>query len=38
MVRDTGQDDTWEGAMLSTGNHGQVPVNAMQPLPYPFYQ
>ena len=38
MVRDTGQDDTWEGTLLSTGNHGQVPVNAMQPLPYPFYQ
>lgn len=38
MVRDTGQDSMWEGTMLSTGNHGQVPVNAMQPLPYPFYQ
>uniref|UniRef100_A0A8P4GC88 SH3 domain and tetratricopeptide repeats 2 n=1 Tax=Dicentrarchus labrax TaxID=13489 RepID=A0A8P4GC88_DICLA len=38
MVRDTGQDIMWEGTMLSTGNHGLVPVNAMQPLPYPFYQ
>ncbi|TNN33683.1 SH3 domain and tetratricopeptide repeat-containing protein 2 [Liparis tanakae] len=38
MVRDTGQDGMWEGAMLSTGRHGLVPVNAMQPLPYPFYQ
>ncbi|XP_026185530.1 SH3 domain and tetratricopeptide repeat-containing protein 2 isoform X3 [Mastacembelus armatus] len=38
MVRDTGQDDMWEGTMLTTGNHGLVPVNAMQPLPYPFYQ
>ncbi|XP_070769579.1 SH3 domain and tetratricopeptide repeat-containing protein 2 [Enoplosus armatus] len=38
MVRDTGQDNMWEGTMLSTGNHGLVPVNAMQPLPYPFYQ
>ncbi|KAM3613018.1 uncharacterized protein V6R79_018824 [Siganus canaliculatus] len=38
MVRDTGQGDVWEGTMLSTGNHGSVPVNAMQPLPYPFYQ
>ncbi|XP_049899002.1 SH3 domain and tetratricopeptide repeat-containing protein 2 isoform X2 [Epinephelus moara] len=37
MVRDTGQD-MWEGTMLSTGNHGLVPLNAMQPLPYPFYQ
>ncbi|XP_029297799.1 SH3 domain and tetratricopeptide repeat-containing protein 2 isoform X2 [Cottoperca gobio] len=37
-VRDTGQDNMWEGTMLSTGNHGLVPVNAMQPLPYPFYQ
>uniref|UniRef100_A0A3Q1GUP9 SH3 domain and tetratricopeptide repeats 2 n=1 Tax=Acanthochromis polyacanthus TaxID=80966 RepID=A0A3Q1GUP9_9TELE len=38
MVKDTGQDNMWEGTMLSTGNHGLVPVNAMQPLPYPFYQ
>ncbi|XP_074504260.1 SH3 domain and tetratricopeptide repeat-containing protein 2 isoform X2 [Sebastes fasciatus] len=38
MVKDTGQDDMWEATMLSTGNHGLVPVNAMQPLPYPFYQ
>ncbi|KAM9850355.1 SH3 domain and tetratricopeptide repeat-containing protein 2 [Aulostomus maculatus] len=38
MVRDTGQDSMWEGTMLSTGQHGLVPVNAMQPLPYPFYQ
>ncbi|XP_045886985.1 SH3 domain and tetratricopeptide repeat-containing protein 2 isoform X4 [Micropterus dolomieu] len=38
MVKDTGQDNMWEGTMLSTGNHGLVPFNAMQPLPYPFYQ
>uniref|UniRef100_A0A3Q0S6B1 SH3 domain and tetratricopeptide repeats 2 n=1 Tax=Amphilophus citrinellus TaxID=61819 RepID=A0A3Q0S6B1_AMPCI len=38
VVRDTGQDDMWEGTLLATGNHGMVPVNAMQPLPYPFYQ
>ncbi|XP_047441644.1 SH3 domain and tetratricopeptide repeat-containing protein 2 isoform X2 [Mugil cephalus] len=38
MVKDTGQDNMWEGTMLSTGNHGLVPVNGMQPLPYPFYQ
>lgn len=38
MVRDTGQDNMLEGTMLCTGNHGLVPVNAMQPLPYPFYQ
>lgn len=38
MVRDTGQDNMWEGNMLSTGNHGLVPLSAMQPLPYPFYQ
>uniref|UniRef100_A0A672F9T8 SH3 domain and tetratricopeptide repeat-containing protein 2-like n=1 Tax=Salarias fasciatus TaxID=181472 RepID=A0A672F9T8_SALFA len=38
MVKDTGQDDMWEGSMISTGKHGLVPVNAMQPLPYPFYQ
>ncbi|XP_028271867.1 SH3 domain and tetratricopeptide repeat-containing protein 2 isoform X3 [Parambassis ranga] len=38
MVKDTGQDSMWEGTLLSSGNHGQVPVNAMQPLPYPFYQ
>uniref|UniRef100_A0A3P9LUX4 SH3 domain and tetratricopeptide repeats 2 n=2 Tax=Oryzias latipes TaxID=8090 RepID=A0A3P9LUX4_ORYLA len=38
MVRDTGQGNMWEGTLLSTGNHGLVPVNAMQPMPYPFYQ
>uniref|UniRef100_A0A8K9VBN1 SH3 domain and tetratricopeptide repeats 2 n=1 Tax=Oncorhynchus mykiss TaxID=8022 RepID=A0A8K9VBN1_ONCMY len=38
MVRDTGQDSHWEGTLLSTGQHGLVPVNNMQPLPYPFYQ
>ncbi|KAK6298075.1 hypothetical protein J4Q44_G00311300 [Coregonus suidteri] len=38
MVRDTGQDNHWEGTLLSTGQHGLVPVNTMQPLPYPFYQ
>ncbi|XP_017288539.1 SH3 domain and tetratricopeptide repeat-containing protein 2 isoform X2 [Kryptolebias marmoratus] len=38
IVRDTGQDSMWEGTMISTGNHGLVPVEAMQPLPYPFYQ
>ncbi|XP_034037041.1 SH3 domain and tetratricopeptide repeat-containing protein 2 isoform X2 [Thalassophryne amazonica] len=38
MVRDTGQEDMWEGTILSTGRHGLVPLNAMQPLPYPFYQ
>ncbi|XP_061581809.1 SH3 domain and tetratricopeptide repeat-containing protein 2 isoform X2 [Cololabis saira] len=38
MVKDTGQEDMWEGTMLSTGLHGLVPVNAMQPLPFPFYQ
>ncbi|KAF3693690.1 SH3 domain and tetratricopeptide repeat-containing protein 2 [Channa argus] len=38
MVKNTGQDNMWEATMLATGNHGLVPVNAMQPLPYPFYQ
>lgn len=38
LVRDTGQEDMWEGTMLATGSHGLVPVSAMQPLPYPFYQ
>ncbi|KAJ3587748.1 hypothetical protein NHX12_011345 [Muraenolepis orangiensis] len=38
MVRDTGQEDMWEGTLLSTGVHGLVPVQSMQPLPYPFYQ
>uniref|UniRef100_A0AAV2MLS3 SH3 domain-containing protein n=1 Tax=Knipowitschia caucasica TaxID=637954 RepID=A0AAV2MLS3_KNICA len=38
LVRDTGQEDMWEGSMLSTGAHGLVPVSTMQPLPYPFYQ
>ncbi|KAK7922574.1 hypothetical protein WMY93_009476 [Mugilogobius chulae] len=38
LVRDTGQENMWEGTMLASGDHGLVPVNAMQPLPYPFYQ
>lgn len=38
MVKDIGQQSTWEGTLLSTGQHGLVPVHAMQPLPYPFYQ
>ncbi|KAJ8254707.1 hypothetical protein GJAV_G00196280 [Gymnothorax javanicus] len=38
MVRDTGQESMWEGTLLANGRHGLVPVNAMQPLPYPFYQ
>ncbi|XP_066573168.1 SH3 domain and tetratricopeptide repeat-containing protein 2 isoform X1 [Amia ocellicauda] len=38
MVRDIGQDTMWEGILLATGQHGLVPVHAMQPLPYPFYQ
>ncbi|XP_062332333.1 SH3 domain and tetratricopeptide repeat-containing protein 2 isoform X3 [Osmerus eperlanus] len=38
MVRDTGQDSMWEGTLLPDGRHGLVPVSAMQPLPYPFYQ
>ncbi|KAI4880151.1 hypothetical protein NFI96_031171, partial [Prochilodus magdalenae] len=38
MVKDIGQEDTWEGTLLSTGQHGLVPVHGMQPLPYPFYQ
>ncbi|XP_076018862.1 SH3 domain and tetratricopeptide repeat-containing protein 2 isoform X2 [Genypterus blacodes] len=37
-VRNTGQDSMWEGTLLSTGLHGLVPVQSMQPLPYPFYQ
>ncbi|XP_051903811.1 SH3 domain and tetratricopeptide repeat-containing protein 2 isoform X2 [Hippocampus zosterae] len=38
MVKDTGQEDMWEGTLLTTGHHGLVPVTATQPLPYPFYQ
>ncbi|XP_061901598.1 SH3 domain and tetratricopeptide repeat-containing protein 2-like isoform X4 [Entelurus aequoreus] len=38
MVKDTGQDDMWEGTVLSTGHHGLVPIDGTQPLPYPFYQ
>lgn len=38
MVKDIGQEGMWEGTLLSTGQHGLVPVHAMQPLPYPFYQ
>ncbi|KAK3563833.1 hypothetical protein QTP86_002733 [Hemibagrus guttatus] len=38
MMKDIGQQSMWEGTLLSTGQHGLVPVHAMQPLPYPFYQ
>ncbi|KTG06851.1 hypothetical protein cypCar_00005489, partial [Cyprinus carpio] len=38
MVKDVGQEAMWEGTLLSTGQHGLVPVHDMQPLPYPFYQ
>ncbi|XP_066505491.1 SH3 domain and tetratricopeptide repeat-containing protein 2 [Hoplias malabaricus] len=38
MVKDIGQEGIWEGTLLSNGHHGLVPVYAMQPLPYPFYQ
>ncbi|XP_077434208.1 SH3 domain and tetratricopeptide repeat-containing protein 2 isoform X1 [Vanacampus margaritifer] len=38
VVKDTGQEDMWEGTLLSTGHHGLLPVTATQPLPYPFYQ
>lgn len=38
MVKDIGQEAMWEGTLLSTGQHGLVPVHDMQPLPYPFYQ
>ncbi|XP_051505885.1 SH3 domain and tetratricopeptide repeat-containing protein 2 isoform X2 [Myxocyprinus asiaticus] len=38
MVKDIGQEAMWEGTLLSKGQHGLVPVHAMQPLPYPFYQ
>ncbi|TRY88791.1 hypothetical protein DNTS_015008, partial [Danionella cerebrum] len=38
MVKDIGQEATWEGTLLSSGEHGLVPIHEMQPLPYPFYQ
>ncbi|KAJ8337665.1 hypothetical protein SKAU_G00366310 [Synaphobranchus kaupii] len=38
VVRDTGQESMWEGALLASCQHGLVPVHSMQPLPYPFYQ
>ncbi|XP_059371749.1 SH3 domain and tetratricopeptide repeat-containing protein 2 isoform X1 [Carassius carassius] len=38
IVKDIGQEAIWEGTLLSTGQHGLVPVHNMQPLPYPFYQ
>lgn len=38
IVKDIGQESMWEGILLSTGQHGLMPVHAMQPLPYPFYQ
>ncbi|MGH0156328.1 UNVERIFIED_CONTAM: hypothetical protein FKN15_031033 [Acipenser sinensis] len=38
MVKNVGQDSFWEGMLLSSGRHDLMPVSAMQPLPYPFYQ
>ncbi|MBN3276824.1 S3TC2 protein, partial [Polyodon spathula] len=38
MVKNVGQDSFWKGMLLSSGRHDLVPVSAMQPLPYPFYQ
>ncbi|XP_067422509.1 SH3 domain and tetratricopeptide repeat-containing protein 2 isoform X1 [Emydura macquarii macquarii] len=37
-VKDIGDELKWEGTSLSTGQRGLVPVAAIEPLPYPFYQ
>ncbi|XP_039629874.1 SH3 domain and tetratricopeptide repeat-containing protein 2 isoform X1 [Polypterus senegalus] len=38
LVRNIGLQNQWEGMVLSTGRCGLVPVEAVQPLSYPFYQ
>ncbi|XP_069507488.1 SH3 domain and tetratricopeptide repeat-containing protein 2 isoform X2 [Ambystoma mexicanum] len=38
QVKDVGEKNRWDGLSLSTGQHGLVPVCAVEPLSFPFYQ
>ncbi|CAJ0943455.1 unnamed protein product [Ranitomeya imitator] len=37
-VKDVGDESSWEGQSLSTGERGLLPIIAVEPLPHPFYQ
>ncbi|NXI05534.1 S3TC2 protein, partial [Pachycephala philippinensis] len=37
-VKSVGEDSKWEGMSLLTGQRGEVPVTALEPIPHPFYQ
>ncbi|NXS57254.1 S3TC2 protein, partial [Brachypteracias leptosomus] len=37
-VKNAGEESKWEGMSLLTGQRGQVPVTALEPIPHPFYQ
>ncbi|XP_075457090.1 SH3 domain and tetratricopeptide repeat-containing protein 2 isoform X4 [Ascaphus truei] len=38
QVKDIGDESSWEGQSLSTGERGLLPIIAVEPLPHPFYQ
>ncbi|KAM8972036.1 SH3 domain and tetratricopeptide repeat-containing protein 2 [Pelodytes ibericus] len=37
-VKDIGDESSWEGQSLSTGERGLIPIISVEPLPHPFYQ
>ncbi|KAM9311597.1 SH3 domain and tetratricopeptide repeat-containing protein 2 [Gastrophryne carolinensis] len=37
-VKDIGDESSWEGQSLSTGERGLLPIISVEPLPHPFYQ
>ncbi|XP_053573091.1 SH3 domain and tetratricopeptide repeat-containing protein 2 isoform X3 [Bombina bombina] len=37
-VKDIGDEVSWEGQSLSTGDRGLLPIVGVEPLPHPFYQ
>ncbi|KAM4748073.1 SH3 domain and tetratricopeptide repeat-containing protein 2 [Rhinophrynus dorsalis] len=37
-IKDIGDESSWEGYSLSTGERGLLAIEAVEPLPHPFYQ
>ncbi|XP_053318314.1 SH3 domain and tetratricopeptide repeat-containing protein 2 isoform X2 [Spea bombifrons] len=37
-LRDIGEESSWEGQSLSTGDRGLMRIISVEPLPHPFYQ
>lgn len=37
-MKDIGDESSWEGQSLSTGERGLLPIISVEPLPHPFYQ